>query len=252
MADDISVINQYTQLVKELEKEVNKIGTKRDSQTIRDNVSRLIPQCNEISQSNQAMFSSGQKLANDYQLLNQEVKRLQQEYKNKVGLHPLKATTHTITETKTYENTTSTTPVRHGEPTYTSMPNEQTALLEEEHNRQQQQQQQQQLQQDRIPADELDFYTIVQEDRSQQISRIHSSVQEVNAIFKQLGTLVKEQGTQVDSVDENISHFSDNMKRANDQLTRADEHQRQRNRCGLLTLVIIIIVTSLIILGALS
>ncbi|KAL3232587.1 Syntaxin VAM3 [Nakaseomyces bracarensis] len=236
-------LSQYAQHVKELEKEVNKVGTRRDSEQVRTHISELLKECLELSQKNTNSASAvGSKLLNDYNQLNKEVKRLQAEYKEKMGVYPLKAL-----------------PIRQNESSsgYTSMPvNEDTPLLEEEQKKQREEQQRlfqiQELQQDRIPEEELDFYTIVQEDRSQQISRIHSSVQEVNAIFKQLGTLVKEQATQVDSVDENISHFGDNMKRAHEQLNRADEHQRQRNRCGLLTLVIVIIMTLLIILGALS
>ena len=134
--------------------------------------------------------------------------------------------------------------------------NEQTPLLHDENQHQlqlqEEEEQEHQHQQQELSQEELDFQTIIHQERSQQIGRIHTAVQEVNAIFHQLGSLVKEQGEQVTTIDENISHLHDNMQNANKQLTRADQHQRDRNKCGKVTLIIIIVVCMVIFLAVLS
>lgn len=103
-----------------------------------------------------------------------------------------------------------------------------------------------------LDQEELDFHTIIEQDRDAQISRIHGAVSEVNAIFHQLGSLIQEQGAQVETIDDNIQEFAGNTQRANEQLKKADENQRKRNRCGMLTLVIVSVVLLTIVLVALS
>ena len=103
-----------------------------------------------------------------------------------------------------------------------------------------------------LDQEELDFHTIIEQDREAQISRIHGAVSEVNAIFHQLGSLIQEQGAQVETIDDNIQEFAGNTQRANEQLKKADENQRKRNKCGLVTLVVVSVVLLTIILVALS
>lgn len=251
-----SLIEQFTEELKKLEREYSKIATKRDSQDVRNNIEReLIPVCDSLrDRIEEATWSGdgqripqGSKLHNDFQMLKETLNRLERDYSEKKLKNVLKKQ--------------ATERASKGDPGsgYVSIQvDEQTPLLlqEESNNQQQQQQQQQQrltqVPQDTISQDELDFNTIIHQERSQQIDRIHSAVQEVNAIFHQLGSLVNEQGEQVDTIDGNIGHLSTNMQKANEQLNRADEHQKHRNRCGLITLVIIIVVVLVVILAVLS
>ncbi|EDO15232.1 hypothetical protein Kpol_1029p5 [Vanderwaltozyma polyspora DSM 70294] len=103
-----------------------------------------------------------------------------------------------------------------------------------------------------IDEAELSYQSIIQQERSQEISKIKGKVTEVNAIFKQLSTLVKEQGTNIDSIDNNISSLTRNLQASNKQLDKANENQRSKNKCSMVVLIILIVIVLIIILGILS
>lgn len=112
-------------------------------------------------------------------------------------------------------------------------------------------QSQAQVQDDGALAKDVAFQTLIQQERGEQISRIHQSVQEVNAIFKELGSLVTQQQQPIDTIDNNINHFRDDVARASRQLNRAQHQQQRRTRCGTATLIIMIVII-LIVLAAMS
>ncbi|CAR26434.1 hypothetical protein ZYGR_0H02430 [Zygosaccharomyces rouxii] len=255
-----SLIEELAEQLKKLSRETIKVGTKRDSIEVRSNIETgLIPNCNSIrhkiekeswGSSSQDRVIQGSKLYNDFVMLKGELQKLQKDYRESKSKHPLK------------NDNGSATKVVRGDPesNYLSIQvNEQTPLLQEEEQQerqllqQQQQQQQQQLwQESNANQDEVDFHTIILRERSQQVTRIHSAVQEVNAIFRQLGSLVNQQGDQVDEVDANIGQLANNMQKANSQLHRADQNQRKKNRCGLITLTIMVIFVLIVTLLVLS
>lgn len=248
------LINQFAEELRKLERQVSKIATKRDSKGLRDNIETgIIPLCSSLRDTieelrwnnNGQAIPQGSKLSGDYQILKESFQRLEREYKNKRAKHLLRRPTEELSSKPAQGDSG---------PGYVSIQiNEQTPLLrEEEPVAQQQQQRLAQIPQDAVSQDELDFNTIIHQERSQQIGRIHGAVQEVNAIFHQLGSLVHEQGEQIDTIDGNIGNLSNNAQKANEQLNRADVHQRQRNKCGLITLVIIIVVVLVVILAVLS
>ncbi|CAG59496.1 uncharacterized protein GVI51_G04609 [Nakaseomyces glabratus] len=244
--DKGNVLESLESNIRLLEKEVEKVGTRRDDEALRCKVRELIGETTQTVERSRDGFLGAGKRDKDFKFLESELRRLSAVFRVREGQNPLKINTETAVASTTMNSSKNL----ENQVALADETTERTPLL---HTNTQQQHMhlQDQMEQGLINDDELDFHTIVQEDRSRQISRIHSSVQEVNAIFKQLGTLVREQGTQVDTVDENIANFDNNMHRANEQLNRADEHQRQRNRCGLMTLIIIIVVV-IIILGASS
>ncbi|QLQ79694.1 hypothetical protein HG537_0C03420 [Torulaspora globosa] len=239
----LNLILEFTDELKKLDRECSKLGTKRDSLDVRDNIETgLIPHCNAIRDSiEEKLWNSGNeqlrnrsKVYNDFQVLKETLQKQEQQYNNLKMKNVLRKGT---TKVRTEPNSN-----------YVSIEiNEQTPLLLQE----EQQQNQTQIQ-DSSLQNEIDFNSIIQRERSQQINRIHSAVQEVNAIFHQLGSLVNEQGEQVDTIDGNIGHFSNNMQKASEQLNRAEEHQRKRNKCGLVTLVVMIVVVLVVILAVLS
>ncbi|GAV52413.1 hypothetical protein ZYGR_0AG04040 [Zygosaccharomyces rouxii] len=254
-----NLIEELAEQLKKLSRETIKIGTKRDSIEVRFNIeTELIPNCNSIRYkieqeswglSSQDRIIQGSKLYNDFIMLKGELQKFEQDYRDSKSKHPLK------------NDHGSATKIVRGDPesNYLSIQvNEQTPLLQEEEQQerqqlQQQQQQQQQLwQESNANQDEVDFQTIILRERSQQVTRIHSAVQEVNAIFHQLGSLVNQQGDQVDEVDANIGQLAGNMQKANSQLHRADQSQRKKNRCGLITLTIMVVVVLIVTLLVLS
>lgn len=238
----LNLILEFTDELKKLDRECNKVGTKRDSLDVRNNIETgLIPHCNAIRDSiEEKLWSSGNeqlrngsKVYNDFQMLKETLQKQEQQYNTMKMKNVLRKG---ATKVRAEPNSN-----------YVSIEvNEQTPLLLQE-----EQQQQAQIQ-DSSLQNEIDFNSIIQRERSQQINRIHSAVQEVNAIFHQLGSLVNEQGEQVDTIDGNIGNFSSNMQKASDQLNRAEEHQRKRNKCGLVTLVVMIVVVLVVILAVLS
>ncbi|QLL32816.1 hypothetical protein HG536_0D03380 [Torulaspora globosa] len=241
----LHLILEFTDELKKLDRECSKVGTKRDSLDVRNNIETgLIPHCNAIRDSiEEKLWSSGNeqlrngsKVHNDFQVLKETLQKQEQRYNDMKMKNVLRKGA-----TKVREEPNSN---------YVSIEvNEQTPLLLQE---EQQPQQNQAQMQDSSLQNEIDFNSIIQRERSQQINRIHSAVQEVNAIFHQLGSLVNEQGEQVDTIDGNIGHFSSNMQKATEQLNRAEEHQRKRNKCGLVTLVVMIVVVLVVILAVLS
>ncbi|CDF91533.1 ZYBA0S12-01068g1_1 [Zygosaccharomyces bailii CLIB 213] len=255
-----SLIVELAEQLKKLERECNKVGSRRDCSDVRASIETgLIPNCNSIrDQIEQQRWGAGDhitqnsKLHNDFQMLKNELNALEKEYRASRLKHPLKS--------ERVDHGAVTKVIR-GDPesSYLSIQvDEQTPLLQEREETQQQQlqqqqeQQQQQQQQVNVSQDEVDFHTIILRERSQQVTRIHSAVQEVNAIFHQLGSLVDQQGDQVDEVDANIGQLASNMQKANDQLNRADQHQRKKNRCGLMALVVMVVAVLIVTLAVLS
>lgn len=253
------LIDELAEQLKLLKRECSKVGSRRDSVEVRNHIeTELVPNCNSIrDKAEEQIWSSneeirkGSKLFNDFTMLKIELQQLEREYADKKMKNIIK-------NQKSDKKGVSELVRRDPESGYVSIQvDEQTPLLLQEGQREQSPQQLQQhqlaeIQEDSVNQDELDFNSIIQRERSQQITRIHSAVQEVNAIFHQLGTLVNEQGEQVDSIDGNIGHLSHNMQKANEELNRADEHQRQRNRCGLITLVIMVVVVLIAVLAVVS
>ncbi|CCF60263.1 hypothetical protein KAFR_0J01990 [Kazachstania africana CBS 2517] len=219
------LITSFTDNLKTFEREFKKFNKLRTVQTKTAIENELIPTCStlrdEILQLN---ISNDHKLYGDFTILNNIFLNLIKNY-NFIKERPI-------------ENESSYITIQVNE-------SEQTPLLS-------QQQSQVQEQEEPVLQEELDFQTIIQQERNEQAKNIHSAVNEVNAIFKQLGTLVTEQGVQINTIDDNINQFSDNAMNANKQLNKANEHQKSKNKCGTVTLIIIVIVTLVVLLAVLS
>lgn len=248
------LIVQLAEQLKTLQRECSKVGSKKDTSEVRATIETgLIPNCNSIRDKieqqrwgDQDRVTQNSKLYNDFQMLKNELQVLEKDYRAKKLKHPLKGER---------PDHGAVTKVVRGDPesSYLSIQvDEQTPLLHQEEAQQQQLLEQQHLEDTNANQDEVDFHTIILRERSQQVTRIHSAVQEVNAIFHQLGSLVNQQGDQVDEVDANIGQLANNMQKANDQLNRADQHQRKRNRCGLIALVVMVVAVLIITLAVLS
>ncbi|KAG0671233.1 hypothetical protein C6P45_000997 [Maudiozyma exigua] len=242
-----NLISEYANQVKILSRQIHQLQTVPSSSDLSILIkTKQIPLCHAIrDQIINLRLANGSKLQRDYQDIQNQLETVESNF-NSIDI--MKKVTIPETTNKLDDSTTN----------YVSIKlDEHTPLLEDAEHRQVQTQTQQQLQQDSINStvinqEDLDFHTIIQQDRDAQVSRIHGAVNEVNAIFHQLGTLIQEQGEQVDTIDEHINQFGENIHRANDQLKKADENQRKRNKCGMITLMIVCIVFLTIILVILS
>ncbi|SCW02443.1 LAFE_0F06546g1_1 [Lachancea fermentati] len=240
----------FTHSINLLRKRCAVLGTKKDSQEVRYSIeTEIIPHCETIRDQIETKMSGvdmNGKLVKDFVSLKEELLRGRRHYNELKNKYPIRKLQ------RADSNTTNTTFQQSG---YVSMPlahNDESTPLLQGQQQLQQQQIQSQIPQSTVTQDELNFHSLIQEERSQEISRIHSAVQEVNAIFHQLGSLVREQGEEVDTIDNNISGLAGNLQRANDQLSKAEHSQRKRNRCGMVTLVIIVVVALVVLLAALS
>ncbi|AET40164.1 SNAP receptor VAM3 Ecym_5410 [Eremothecium cymbalariae DBVPG len=254
----VMLLTAFSKNIQNLQKNVNLLGTSRDQQALRTLIeTKEIPLCEELRdtlQSNSKLLSKD-KYVSDLQWLSLDLLQLKREYQKRKMDYTLrnKKKSQVGSVSTTLENATLTAvpsnPTTFDETndnSYVSIqvrPDERTPLL---------QQQVQAKKQQHVLQDELDFHTLIQEVRNQEITRIHSQVQDVNAIFKQLGTLVQDQGQNVNTIDQNINGLASNLQNANQQLRKADKYQRQRNKCGTLTLCIIAVVTFVVILAIIS
>lgn len=241
-----NLIGEFVTQVKKLEKECRKLGTKHDSDEVRTTIiEQLLPLCSSIRDQIRSLhLEPDNKLYTDFDMVNKTFLSLENDYNIKKK--------EAVPKKSDLEGSSSYISI---------MINEETPLLfkdnlAEQQNNEAQIQQQQTIKNDQntvaINQEDLDFQTIVQQERGAQISRIHGAVSDVNAIFHQLDSLIKEQGEEVDNIDENINQFSGNLQRANEQLKKADENQRKRNRCGMTTLIIIVVVCLIMVLAILS
>ncbi|SCU86162.1 LAMI_0D00694g1_1 [Lachancea mirantina] len=236
-----------THAVNVFEKRSQMVGTARDSQELRYSIdTEFLPRC-ETCRDELEQVTAGldpyNKVTKDLASLKESLLKARRHYESlklKYPIRRLESGDLNIKESQVQDSPAG----------YVSMPigsNENTPLLQDR-----QQQVQVSGKANEVSQDELDFHSIVQEQRNQEISRIHSAVQEVNAIFKQLGSMVREQGEDVDNIDNNISGLSGNLQRANEQLSKADKSQRNKNKCGIAVLIIVVVVVLVVALAALS
>ena len=245
------LINDLTINVRSLERELKKFGTKKDSDNLRKQIeNEIIPKCssliNIIIRNNTIKNNENSKLYNDFKLLSNHFMFLQTLYKD----NKLK---YTISNPKLLMiDKNIKLPPDKSDSSYVSiMVNETSPLINKSKESVLPEQTQTQIYAS-LNQTELDFQTSLQQEREEQINRIHGSVNEINAIFNQLGNLVKEQGNEMNSINDNINQFSNNAERANDQLKKANENQRQRGKCEFITLTVIVIVTLIMILAILG
>jgi len=64
------------------------------------------------------------------------------------------------------------------------------------------------------------------ETRSQEITKIAKSINDLNSVFKELANLVVEQGTILDRIDYNMENVARDTAQANQELVKADETQK--------------------------
>ncbi|KAK6202481.1 t-SNARE, partial [Scheffersomyces amazonensis] len=244
-------VKGFGNLISQLDNQRKNIGTRRDSQVLRDKtdvlidsmrhknlaIDNLISELDELMNQNkkltQAQPSSisitnkqtvnKQRLTNEYNSLIRQFEKSINLYNARKKDYPLQSIESKYSET--------------------------TPLLVNDN--------QTQLQiQEQVPdmLDETDLQTHIYltEERNRQIDQIHSGVQEINEIYKELHGLVQQQGDQIDSIEDNILQLQDNSQQAHRQLKQADELQRKKGKWSCLLLTVLTIVVLTIVLAVLS
>ncbi|KAF2421483.1 t-SNARE [Tothia fuscella] len=118
----------------------------------------------------------------------------------------------------------------------------------------QQQQQQQQQEQLRLASqDEVEFQESLIIERESEIRNIEQSVGELNELFRDVAHMVHEQGEQLDIISENVEGVREDTRGADVELRTAAKHQRNaRNKMCCLLMILGVVLTVVILAVVLS
>ncbi|KAL4889010.1 SNARE domain protein [Aspergillus ambiguus] len=98
--------------------------------------------------------------------------------------------------------------------------------------------------------DEVDFQESLIIERETEIRNIEQSVGELNELFRDVAHIVHEQGGQLDIISENVERVTDDTRGANVELRSASRHQKNARNKACCLLVILAIILVIIILAA--
>ncbi|KAF2086150.1 t-SNARE [Saccharata proteae CBS 121410] len=112
-----------------------------------------------------------------------------------------------------------------------------------------QQQQLQEQEQLRLASqDEVDFQESLIIERESEIRNIEQSVGELNELFRDVAHMVHEQGDQLDIISENVEGVREDTRGANVELNTASRHQKNaRNKACCLLLILAVVLTIIIL-----
>jgi syntaxin 7 len=110
----------------------------------------------------------------------------------------------------------------------------------------QQQQEQEQL---RLASqDEVDFQESLIMERESEIRNIEQSVGELNELFRDVAQMVHEQGEQLDIISENVEYVRGDTRIADAELRKALQHQKNaRNKACCLLMILAIVLTVIVL-----
>lgn len=243
-----NLLTDFANGVSSLERLVNQLGTKRDSQTLRKSIAeRRIPELSDYKQqlehltkdisymiTNNTLASSEDKfseerLHREFELIKKNFNHIRRQYNERSA--------SVILKDRIANKAAVDDPFEGGDET--------TPLIS-------QQQQQQQQQQYTVPQQDLDLHAILAEERANEIKRIHGGVDEINSIYKQLGYLVQQQGAQVDTVENNMTNLTSHTQNASRELIKADNYQKQKRKWSCIILMILVIIVLIVVLAVFS
>ncbi|KAB2575094.1 putative snare domain protein [Lasiodiplodia theobromae] len=117
-----------------------------------------------------------------------------------------------------------------------------------QHQSHQQQQLQEQEQLRLASQDEVDFQESLIIERESEIRNIEQSVGELNELFRDVAHMVHEQGEQLDIISENVEGVRTDTRGAHVELTAASRHQKAaRNKACCLLLILAVVLTIIIL-----
>eukprot|EP00730_Choanoeca_flexa_P005291 TRINITY_DN11920_c0_g1_i1.p1 TRINITY_DN11920_c0_g1~~TRINITY_DN11920_c0_g1_i1.p1 ORF type:complete len:265 (+),score=103.00 TRINITY_DN11920_c0_g1_i1:237-1031(+) len=100
--------------------------------------------------------------------------------------------------------------------------------------------------QQQMMAAEVDIRTAQIHEREQGVRELESQMTEVNDIFKDLATIVQEQGDQLDSIESSLTTTYDRVDGGVEQLTRASHYQKKARNKAMCLLVIVVVVAAIL------
>ncbi|KAJ5812220.1 t-SNARE [Penicillium riverlandense] len=97
--------------------------------------------------------------------------------------------------------------------------------------------------------DEVDFQETLIIEREAEIRNIEQSVGELNELFRDVAHIVHEQGGQLDIVSENVENVTQDTRGANTELRSAHRYQKQARNKACCLLVILAVILAIIVLA---
>ncbi|KAL7273104.1 SNAP receptor [Rhizina undulata] len=95
---------------------------------------------------------------------------------------------------------------------------------------------------------EVEFQETLIAEREGEIREIEQGITELNEIFRDLGTMVTAQGEMIDNIEQNVSNAAVSTKAADRELTQAARYQKgARNRACCLLLILAIVFTVILL-----
>ncbi|KAL4809038.1 t-SNARE [Aspergillus unguis] len=227
---------KLTSNITRLSDQIALLGTKRDTERVRERVHTLLEQTREGFRD----VGEGIKKVQGWEDVNPSQKWTQQKLSTE-----FKAT---LEEFQTVQR-------RALEKQRASAVAARTAVDEAEHpteaGAQQQQQQQLLEEQPRLANQgEVDFQEALIIERETEIRNIEQSVGELNELFRDVAHIVNEQGQQLDTISGNVENVHDNTRGANVELRSASRYQKNARSKACCLLIILAVILTIIILAA--
>ncbi|RPA91279.1 t-SNARE [Choiromyces venosus 120613-1] len=229
-----------TSNISTLNRELSLVGTKRDSEALRERVKKLL---NET----RAGFKSvgeGVKKVQDWPDVSPSQRFVQQKLSREMASTLTDfQTIQRLSAEKTREYVTAARQAQH----LTHDEGVPTDDLAYSPSRGQQQQVQVPLVQQQLALaeqSEVDFQESLIIEREEEIRGIEQGITELNEIFRDLGTMVNQQGEMIDDIEVYVGNTATSTKAADQELSQAARYQKgARNKACCLLLILSIILT---------
>jgi len=232
-----------TSNITQLNRQLALVGTKKDSEVVRDRVTRLLDE----TRTGFRDISDGVKRAKNWPDASPAMKYTQDKLQNQLtsAMADFQSAQRLSAEKTRQYVAAAKRKVHHEDPErYTDEdPNEgvEVPLV-------QQQQQQAAL----ADQNEVEFHESLILQREEEIRSLERGVTEINDIFRDLGTMIRDQGEQLDVIGTNVDSVAQDHKAADLELRSASRYQKSaRNRaCCLLIILAIVLTIVLLAVGA--
>ncbi|KAI5778254.1 t-SNARE [Geopyxis carbonaria] len=237
----VTLISNITQLNRQLAL----VGTKKDSETVRDRVKRLTDE----TRAGFKAVSDGVRRVQNWPDVSPSMKYAQDKLQNQLAsaLTDFQGAQRLSAE-KTRQYVSAARKAQHEMHDEGRVPDELDAEPYEGDGVRQMQVPLVQQQAALAEQGEVDFQESLIVAREEEIRGIEQGITEINDIFKDLGTLVSQQGDQLDMIDGHVSRAAQDHKAADQELRSASRYQKgARNRacCLLLILAVVLAVVLL-------
>ncbi|KAL2867910.1 SNAP receptor PEP12 [Aspergillus lucknowensis] len=224
-----------TSNITRLSDQIALLGTKRDTDRVRERVHNLLEQ----TRAGFREVGEGIKKVQTWEDVNPSQKWTQQKLSTefKVTLEEFQTVQRRALEKQRASAVAARTAVDEAEhPTESGFRQEQQQLLEE---------------QPRLAnQDEVDFQEALIIERETEIRNIEQSVGELNELFRDVAHIVHEQGGQLDIISENVERVHTDTRGANVELRGASRYQKNARNKACCLLVILAVILAIIILAA--